>query len=116
MWAALMLATVSSVLTRTVDSYTSEMHRCVSGVLWTIIAIGFGGFQANVIQFGMDQLHDSSSDEITSFIVWYVWTYSSSGLVVYFVFECLPNQYWIIENMIIPYSGKLSREKTFADP
>ena len=101
MWAAIMLDTVSSVLTRAVDSYTSKMHRCMSGVLWTIIAIGFGGFQANVIQFGMDQLHDSSSDEITSFIVWCVWTYYSNGLVVYVIFECLPNQYWIIGNIVM---------------
>ena len=51
MCAALMLATVSSVLTRTVDSYTSNIHSYVNGVLWTIMAVGFGGFQANVIQF-----------------------------------------------------------------
>ena len=82
MWAALMLATVSSVLMKTVDSYTSEIHRYVNGVLWITIAIGFGGFLANVIQFGMDQLHDSSSEEMTSFIVWCVWTYYSSNLMM----------------------------------
>ena len=105
MWAALILATVSSVLTRTIDSYTSQIHRCMNGVLWTIIITGSGGFQVSIIQFGMDQLHDASStsDEMTSFIVWYVWNYYSSGLVVYFIFECLPSQYWIVGDMVMPF-------------
>ena len=59
MWAALMLITLSSVLA---DIYVNRM-------LWTIIAIGFGGFQANIIQFGIDQLHDASTNEIASFIL-----------------------------------------------
>ena len=45
MWAALILATVSSVLARTVDSYTCNIHSYVNGVMWTIMALGFGGFQ-----------------------------------------------------------------------
>lgn len=99
MWAALMLATVSSLLLGTVDNYTSKIHSYVSGVLWTIIAIGFGGFQANVIQFGIDQLHDASTNEIISFIFWYVWTYQSGGFVVDCVLERLPKQYWIVGNL-----------------
>ena len=93
-WAAIMLATVSSVLADTVDSYTSKIHRYVNGVLVTIGALGAGGFQANVIQFGMDQLHDASTGEITSFIIWYVWTYPSSSFIVYIIIGCLTKQYW----------------------
>ena len=83
MWAALLLTTVSSVLAITVESYTSNIHSIVNGVLWTMVALGLGGFLANVVQFGIDQLHDASTNEITSFILWYAWTYYSSGLVVY---------------------------------
>ena len=101
MWVALMLATVSSVLTQTVDSYTSKARDYVNGVLWTIIAIGFGGFQANIIQFGIDQLHDASTSEIISFIFWYVWTYQSGGFVVDWILECLPNQYWMVGSLVL---------------
>ena len=103
MWAALVLATVNSVLARTVDSYTSNIHvhSYVNGVLWTIAAIGFGGFQANAIQFGIDQLHDASTDEIASFILWHVWTYCSSGFVIYIILGCLPKQYWIVWQLVI---------------
>ena len=96
-----MLATASSVLEMIVDSYTSKMRRYVNGVLQVVIALGFGGFQANIIQFGIDQLHDASTKEITLFILWYVWTYPSCGLVVYFIFGCLPNQYLIVVKLVM---------------
>ena len=101
MWAAQILATVSSVLVTIVDNYTSDLHSYVNGVLWTIIAIGFGGFQANVIQFGIDQLHDASTNEITSFILWYVWTFYGDGFVMFFILDCLAKQYWILSNLVV---------------
>ena len=42
------------------------------------LGIGYGGFQANIIQFGVDQILDASSDEVKAFIAWYSWTYISS--------------------------------------
>ena len=34
---------------------------------------GLAGFLSNIIQFGIDQLRDAPTTEITSFIVWYMW-------------------------------------------
>ncbi len=46
--------------------------------LVVIIAIlfigGFMCFQANAVQFGLDQLQDASSDELSQFLHWYAWT------------------------------------------
>ena len=39
------------------------------GVLLILISLGL--FEANAIQFGMDQLLESSSDQLSSFIHWY---------------------------------------------
>ena len=100
-WATLIVLTMSLVLAGTVDSYTSNIHSYVNGVLGIIIAVGYGGFQANVIQFGMDQLHDASTDEIASFILWYVWTYYSSGFVIDFILGCLPKQYRIVWQLVM---------------
>ena len=36
---------------------------------------GFIGFNANIIQFGMEQLHDSPAHHQSLFIYWYVWIY-----------------------------------------
>ena len=98
MWVVLMLATVSSLLATMVES---KLQSYVNGVLWTIVAIGFGGFQANIIQFGIDQLHDASTNEITSFILWYVWTFYGDSFMVFFVLGCLPEHYLIVGDLIM---------------
>ena len=81
MWIAFILATASSVVVKLVKSY-ENINNYVNGALMVVGAIGLGGFQANIIQFGIDQLHDASTNEITSFIAWYVWCAYSSGLAV----------------------------------
>ena len=47
----------------------------VGFVLLTTSYISLVIFTANVIQFGMDQLHDSPGEDRTLFIHWYVWVY-----------------------------------------
>ena len=52
---------------------------CIIGLLWIFVLVpshvGLVGFTANVVQFGMDQLHDSPGEDRTLFIHWYVWVY-----------------------------------------
>ena len=54
----------------------------LGGILTIILYVGLIGFTANVVQFGMDQLHDSPGEDSTLFIHWYVWTYYASFFVV----------------------------------
>ena len=93
-WIGTILATASSVVVQLVDSY-NHINYYVFQILMTIATIGLGGFQANIIQFGIDQLHDASTNEIISFIVWYVWTCYVSAFVVEMAFQCLPEEYSI---------------------
>ena len=51
------------------------------GISLIMLYTGLIGFTANVVQFGMDQLHDSPGEDGTLFIRWYVWTYYGSILV-----------------------------------
>ena len=53
---------------------------CGGIVVSIVILVGLIGFTANVVQFGMDQLHDSPGEDRTLFIHWYVWTYYASIL------------------------------------
>ena len=39
-----------------------------------VLAAGFTGFQANAVQFGLDQLLDAPSAELSIFLHWYEWT------------------------------------------
>ena len=54
----------------------------LGGISVIIMCIGLIGFTANVVQFGMDQLHDSPREDSTLFIHWYVWTYYASILCI----------------------------------
>ncbi len=47
----------------------------VSVLFYTAIKVSSFGFNANVIQFGMDQLHNSPAEHQSLFIYWYVWIY-----------------------------------------
>ena len=52
---------------------------CIIGLVGFIVVVpsytGLVGFAANVVQFGMDQLHDCPGEDRTLFIHWYVWVY-----------------------------------------
>ena len=95
MWTAAVLATVSSVAEQMVNSY-HHVHTYVVLVLFAIASIGLGTFWANVIQFGLDQLQDASTTEITAFISWFMWTYMSGGIVIDFAYTCINQKYHII--------------------
>ena len=66
-----------------------------------LACVGVSGFQANIIQFSMDQLFDSSSFEIASFIVFYVWTFCASNIVVKLAFNCVCSRYIAISNLLL---------------
>ena len=74
MWISSLLLTSLTILQRL------DLHN-LSKVLHLFLvplALGYGGFQANVVQFGVDQLCDASSSEIKTFVTWYSWTIVSS--------------------------------------
>ena len=90
MWIATALAVISSVIAQLVLAHEfNNIDKTVRLVLIVFMAIGFGGYQANIIQFGMDQLYDALSTEIQSFIVWYVCTVLSAGIIVDVISACL---------------------------
>ena len=73
MWIGAMLNTISSVVAQLVDGYGIMNKRCIiECLLQAITAIGYGSYQANIIHFSIDQLHDASTEEILAYISWYV--------------------------------------------
>ena len=67
---------------------SSEVQAAITVVLNVILGVGLGGFQANIIQLGIDQLTEASSVEITSFITSYVFTLYTSGVAFHFIGSC----------------------------
>ena len=78
-----------------------------------IVCIGLAGFQANIIQFSLDQLFDSSSFEIMSFIVFYVWSYVAADLVVVLAFVCACDSYLPIAKLVFPLFLSLAGSSDF---
>ena len=46
---------------------------------------GLGMYEANAIQFGMDQMMDASSEQLSSFIHWYFWSVHFGNLFVFYI-------------------------------
>ena len=58
---------------------------CLFPVTIVIMQMGMAGTKANLIVFGIDQLQDSSADELNAFIAWYAWVeIFGLSLVMYF--------------------------------
>ena len=47
-----------------------------------LLLVGIGLFEANAIQFGLDQLLEAPTSKLIAFIHWYYWAQSVGGLIV----------------------------------
>ncbi len=68
-----------------VDPFKSIMFFGVFLICVTGFAIGLGMYEANAIQFGMDQMMDASSEQLSSFIHWYFWCLHVGALLIYYI-------------------------------
>ena len=50
-----------------------------------INTVGLGMFESNAIQFGMDQMLEASSEQLSSFIHWYFWCAHIGPLVLFYI-------------------------------
>ena len=100
MWIASMLTTINSVVEQFVPGH-HDTFTLISQILIFLLAFGFGGYQANIIQFGLDQLQDASTSEITAFITWYVGTYICNGALFNFTNICLKSKYFIFGRLAV---------------
>ena len=66
-WVGSTLVTLSSVVAQLVDSYANINEKVTAAIL-ALQTIGFARYQANIYQFGIDQLPDASTNAIKSFI------------------------------------------------
>ena len=57
------------------ESHPLRLAYTVAGFLFMMLfVLGIGVFQSNAVQFGLDQLLDASSEELSLFLHWFVWT------------------------------------------
>lgn len=87
MWASSILSSLLAIFEYHFHAYVHVLGS-LDLVVYIIMIIGLGFFQANIIQFGIDQVPAASSADLTSFISWYVWTFYSSEAVVELTQKC----------------------------
>ena len=112
MWVGSMLATLSSVVAQLVVSYASINDKVTAAIL-VLLTIGFAGYQANIYQFGIDQLPDASTNAIKSFISWFIWTYSVGGIAGHFIYECIDKQYYVVGQCFFSICLTIALVKSF---
>ena len=66
------------------NDYDTDSPAVITAIAIAIILFmfGFTGFQANVVQFGLDQLLDSPSEDLSTFLHWFVWTDYVGNLII----------------------------------
>ncbi len=92
MWLSSVLLVISLIITQVLEWHANFLHI----VFLVCLGMGYGGFQGSIIQFGIDQLVDASSDEIVSFVNWYSWSYISSEVIQALVSDCTSRQLKIL--------------------
>lgn len=97
MWTCVILITFSELLAQWSIIYHNQVRLPIICILAGAIAISFGGFQSNIVQFGISQLSTASTIQITSFITWYVLTLYISGVTLSHVSDCVAtdNKFYI---------------------
>ena len=73
MWISALLLTTSQVALQSVSVSNAVYYYKYLTIFAIPLTIGFIAFQANIIQFGVDQLYDAASSEIKTFVMWYTW-------------------------------------------
>ena len=104
MWISSVLLTIVYVVFILIEFNRSGLICNTLTILVVVpLVFGIGGFQAIVIQFGVDQLNDASTTEITSFVAWYTWTLKGSNSVASFIniITCIDSKYDLMGPLII---------------
>ena len=83
------LGTVSICLASLLRDFApASLITLVSVTSFVLLSVGQSGVEANFIQLGLDQLQGASSDELSCFISWSIWTFFTGkafGLLLYYL-------------------------------
>ena len=105
LWLSSILLTASLVLDNYVNIQPKYMNILIF-VLMLPLSVAWAAFQANVIQFGIDQLTDTTIMEYKSYFVWFCWTYMAIEMVLYYVQQCV--RYELVLILVICFNASVA--------
>ena len=99
-------------LARTIEHMSFFHHNILANALSTVVlvcfyAIGLGLFQANAIQFGLDQLLEAPTPKLIAFIHWYYWGQNVGSLAFFFI---TAGRMYIVDDVNAVTNDKLRNE------
>ena len=77
MWFSVLFLACGEVVLWLLNSDLEVNYHGILLILLFPLGVGFGGFQTNIIQFGVNQLIGASSSEIMTFVMWFSWALNS---------------------------------------
>ena len=102
-WVCVVIQSVMSIALQATDKLDgSPIFKGMKIALLIFTAVGLAGFLSNIIQFGMDQLRDAPTTEITSFIVWYLWTLILGIILSGEIQNCFRGMLKLIATLFVP--------------
>jgi len=88
LWILLLVnAGIIAVVILQLFKEANPITKIVTGLVYFLFLVGLPGFQANIIQFGIDQVFYAANEEQKIFVHWYVWCYNLSGLLINLIFN-----------------------------
>ena len=124
MWFASLLFCFLSILC-SLKLIHGKLFTAIRIISSALAAFGLGGMFTNMIPFGIDQLIDASSSEITSFIRWFCWVWYLSEVVS---LDCICYRYELVSHLLLPvclsfglcidffFNGLLTKAPTSKNP
>ncbi len=88
MWLAILLNGIVEVVYLIYGGSTDQNKNSVSNLILLVGVIASGSLLVNSLQFGVDQLMDAPSRQITSFISWFTWCYYLSDILSVLILDC----------------------------
>ena len=102
MWLTSLLLTAGLVVGQLFDWKDKNGYNPILFVtLAALMGLTYGSFQANIIQFGLDQLYDAPTSEIMAFAMWYTWTTVASESIVGMIVLHTSGQYKLIAPLLV---------------
>ena len=101
MWISTMLLTTGQMALQLLGVSNTVYFNIYLTILAIPLTIGFVAFQANIIQFGVDQLYDASSIEIKAFIMWLTWGIFSSRWIVDTILLYASDNFKILASLLL---------------
>ena len=99
------LTTIGYCLVSIIPDYlphATMIKEVANAILLVILFLSLGGLQVNIIQFGVDQLPDPSSNSITAFANWYVWIFYVNVAIAIFSQKCVCSKYIPLAKLLFP--------------